>query len=246
MGQKQTLEAREANKKAVAKYLELRPSKLEARGGLPDEPLSRKSRGSTRPPVNAAGTRWIEDAVTFHERSENSEASEELPDPYKYISTLNAIIEAYGGGKEKHKGVPYSAVVGELWNNPTAVADWHEYGDSESKAYKAAFNSLCYRIAAEFGQIYPGVEMKVCANPKDEKLDRSQWQVAHNRDNNEKRTIRKENSYRLITMRLETLMAENNVGPERAIEILQSRVEISRARCYRALSFVRDETWNSA
>jgi hypothetical protein len=211
--------------------------------------MSRRERGSSRLPVNTAGNLWIEEGVKFFERREDG--PRKLPERLKYLSTLHAIVEAYRTGEEAYgrtknrknpdgdPGVLFSDIVNELWTNPTAVSDWHDERDEEAAKRLRAFRALCGRIAGEFSQLYPGVEMKVDVNPKEKKV-RSKKEA----EQNDKRYEEVESSRIIYAEWLDRVQAGE--GREKAKEKVAYRRGISVTRVREAIAFCRKTNGNAA
>lgn len=227
---------RRTNTAAIAKYIEHRPSYLEASLQGSDEPMIHKARGSYRPPIPERAFAWLDDGLYFFEHEPGGKNP--VTDHHvalKYQSALNAIIESYRHGIEAQGGVPLSRIVEDAWRNPVAVPTWED----EQGAEWAALQSLCSRVAGNFAGLYPSVEIGVELNPGDERV--SSLREAADKD----KTIAAHDSYRRIVTSIEKLEAQD-YSREAAKAVMSEGLDCSIGKVERAVTFVNKEREGTA
>lgn len=200
---KDELERRVA--RLVKQWIEHVWPQLEKRGGVPDTPMNRKERGRSNPAIVWRGL-GIVDA--------NLVAS-------KYLRwAIDDTVEMYddeGRSVIAEGGIPMADVLNEVHYNPGSIQTWRAEADAEAKRWHAAFKDTCRRLAKaalfRFATTQAGYDEMVRRlgldyddpqafvvrfHPYDAQLEASEWQTAHNRDNNEIRTRDAQEAYERI------------------------------------------------
>ena len=197
--------------------------------------------GRNTPNVNIETWRRSESSVPyasylerFHADPQNAHAYERIEPVLRKIETLGSLYEP----------------VFRISEDPSALRRWKAKATEDDRYWNGRFDALCKAIAGLIERREPGVRLRVNLNPKDRSAD-SPVQ-ARNRDNNDRKRWTAQDSYRLIAEEIEGIMRDEGCGTEAAVGLFQDRLkrakrpEMSRAKCYRALNFVRTEREKSA
>ena len=219
---------RSDNARAVADYMEFRPSMLESSTQISEEPFDRKARGGTRPPVPNRAFDWMEGGVGFNVIRGDLEEPVTRFQALKYQGALNAIIESYRNGIEKHSDVKWSEIANELWSNPTCVRAWYE----SLPNYADAFRALCMRIAGDFDQIYPNVRIVV------EISEKARLARRKTREAQKLYTLQVDTK---IVRSLKEIEQEHRCSRKAAIGLLIDRTEYSAPKIRKAIERVNRE-----
>ncbi|MCL6437228.1 MAG: hypothetical protein K6T51_01345 [Rubrobacteraceae bacterium] len=202
----------EHNAREIARYLEFAPSYI-GPGAPPSEPLSRKYRGGSRPPVTDGAFRFWE---------ENARVSR----------LLNPLIEELRRSNAAFGGVAFSSLILELYSDPTSVSRWHEHARRRLRAFRA----MCMLLASVLERHLEEDEKIHVWIPRRYERVRNRTEA---RDLD--RAFAREDALRLLAASLHGIMARLGCGPEEAIRNYQKVKQVSRSRCYEALRFARDD-----
>ncbi len=176
-------------------YVEYVWVKLERRGGTSDlPPMNRKAKGESNPPLGEKALQIVE---------ENRTASGYLRFHLDYFESSS---------RKAENGTFFSEVLKRIRYDAGNLTNWREQKTEEDKAMLETFFEVCDSVAK--GVLFVHGEkhirevldaepddpkrFRVVVNPKDEQLQANQWQTAHNRDNNEKKTYDARESYKRI------------------------------------------------
>jgi hypothetical protein len=224
----------ERNSAAIRRYLTEVLPKLEKSTVAPEEPPDRKHRGGSRPPWGRGGDEIVE---------ANRAAS-------LVLTPLLSEMRASGAG---YKGASFSEILLAVGNHPGVTQTWREH----SRTLEAALWQMCLLVARAAHIRWDAAEIRiggevlkragepleldrlVVVRPEDGQLEANQWKLAHNRDNNEKKTIRKEDSWRRMDAEIRAIMESEGCGVEEAVGRYRKSRDVSRAWCYEALAFCR-------
>lgn len=142
-------------------------------------------------------------------------------------------------------GVSLRAVLLELWRDPGAAARWEaasaRRGSREDKNMHRAFRKLALLLAFVLERKFPDSEVTVGT---EEERERAATRYAYNVE----RRVGKEHALRTLGRAILRRKEEEGCGIEEAIERFRERLkeadeqDQSRARCYEAIAFAREES----
>ncbi len=198
------------NASAVRAYIVEVWPRIEKPGGVPDVPFGRKHKGTTRPPTTDRALRLMD---------ANRHASKILA---PLLNEVRAHDISYGGIRVNSIlfAVEYDAAAARGWkaeNAPeddvlwklclllarAAQANWDGKEIAEPPVRDKAGNLLPAAVVKEAGtpldmQALGLVVTSMPGEPDDSELQASEWQTAHNRDNNFQKKTKAEDSYKRI------------------------------------------------
>ncbi len=237
------------NASAVRAYIVEVWPRLEKPGGVPDVPFGRKHKGTTRPPTTDRALR--------------------LMDANRHSSKILApLIRELRAHDVSHNGIKVNGILLAVEYDPAAARNWKAKDAPEETALWKTCLLLAQAAQAKWdprGLTEPngdvvkeaGTPLDMQAldlvvthlegEPDDTELQASEWQTAHNRDNNHGRTLRKEDSYRTWGARIEAIKEREDCTTEAAIGLLRDGLErdkkedVSRSWLYESVKFCREE-----
>ncbi len=162
----------EHNTQQIAKYFEFAPSFI-GPGPPPSEPMGKKYKGSSRPPAT-------EKAMDFWAEPCNRDASQ----------LLGWRIAELMGSQIRWRGIYFSSLITNLYEDPTSVPRWERKETPDDRARLAAFWKMCRLLAQSVAASDPDRQINVVIPRREEQRRADEWQAEHNRDNNEKRSER--------------------------------------------------------
>lgn len=185
----------ERNASEIEKYLEVLLPKLEPRGGIPDAPMARKERGTSRPPVSDAVMRLWE--ANLH------------------AGLINSVLKEAASTTEtvELEGRPMWEVLSDVLWDHTAIRRW-KAGEAGGKAERR-FRVLCLLLAGRLRFKYGAdLALRVVVHPEDEQQrektrEAQKYTTAHTR--------------RLMVEQLEEVEEETGYKGLMAMEILCER-----------------------
>lgn len=192
MGRKDVLH----NAGEIEKYLEVLIPKLEPSGGVPDAPMSRKERGSSRPPV--------------------SEYVMDLWQANPHAGRINAVLREAARSTEDVEilGRPMWKVLGDVLFDHTAIRRWKAAEDpTEARRFGMLCHLLAQRLAIKHDLPGEPYRIRVHVRPEDEP-QRPATRAAQKADSRY--------TDRLIIDLLERVEDDGYEGKE-AMEVLQDR-----------------------
>jgi hypothetical protein len=248
----------ERNSAAIRRYLTEVLPKLEKSTVAPEEPPDRKHRGGSRSPWGRGGDEIVE---------ANRAASRIITPLVREAVTLSrALQEGCPRLGKMFGGVAFHEVLLAAWQHPGIVRSWKARETKEDRAHDDALWQMCVLMArsaqAEWdsreitnlkGEVLKEAtqELEIAdlldVPQEDEQLEASQWQLAHNRDVNEKKSLEAQDSYRSLNAEMDEIRAQGAPNDKEAIKVLRARrkarkdPDVSPATVYRARAFCRGE-----
>ena len=126
----------------VERYLTTHAS-VTGPGAVPQEPMARKAKGSSRPPAgNKAFAFWEKNRIAAD------------------------FIEWRVADLIKHDDIRFSEVILELYRNPAIIQAWKAGETPEDVFEGVVFNTLCRLVAQDILATNPGASFFVTVNPK--------------------------------------------------------------------------------
>lgn len=220
---------------AIMKYLELWPTRAEPSLMGSDEPYKHKSRGSSRPPTPDGGLRFMGDEGLGVEAGEDS---------IQALAYLRHSMRDLTTGGVRIGGIAFREVLLELWRDPGAAAKWEtaraRNGSKEEKAMQQAFYKFSLLLAWVLERKFSDALVTVGS---EEQRERAATQRAYNVE----RKVGKEYALGVIGRAILRYKEDSGCGIEEAVQRFMGPLKgdeqgnHSRARCWEAIKFVREE-----
>lgn len=133
--------------------------------------------------------------------------------------------------------------------NPAAIRHWKAATGGLDAKKARALEVMCGLVADAVGADprTAGERLEISVPARHEPLEREEWMTAHNRDNNEKKTLEAQDSYRDLNAEMDEIRAQGAPDDKEAIKVLRARrkarkdPDVSPATIYRARAFCRGE-----
>ncbi len=202
----------EHNTKQIAKYLEMAPSFI-GPGPPPSEPMGKKYKGISRPPAT-------EKAMAFWGEPCNRDAAR----------LLGWRIAQLMGSQVRWRGVYFSTLITNLYEDPTSVPRWERKEAPDDRTRLAAFWKMCRLLAQSVAASDPNRQINV-AMPKGAARASSRTQ-ARDQGRRERRDEEHEDLARLV----ERVMEDRSVGTSEAVGIVADRNGVSTRKVYEAMA----------
>jgi hypothetical protein len=189
----------EVNRNAgeIERYLEVLLPKLEPRGGIPENPMNRKERGESRPPVSPyVMSLWMANP---------------------HAGRINEVLEQAARSSEEVEleGRAMWEILGECLFDHTAIRRWKAEGGAPERRFWMLCRLLAQRLAIKHGRPGKPYILTVYIHPEDEQ-QRQATREAQKRDT--------AHTDRVIVRRVESLETEG-LGREEAKRALTSDPE---------------------
>ncbi len=192
MGKREVLR----NAREIEKYLEVLLPKLEPSGGIPETPMNRKARGSSRPPISEHVMRlWLSNPHAGRINNILREAAQSTED-----------VELAGRAMWK--------VLSDVLFDHTAIRRWKAAGGVEERRFWMLCQLLAQRLAVIYDTPQGPYELRVYIHPTDEP-ERQKTRTAQKIDTSYTR--------RLMVRQLEEVEEETGYKGLMAMEILCER-----------------------
>jgi hypothetical protein len=153
--------------------------------------MGKKYKGISRPPAT-------EKAMDFWAEPCNRDASQ----------VLGWRIAQLRGANVRWRGVHFSTLITNLYEDPTSVPRWERKETADDARRLAAFWKMCRLLADSIAASNPDRQINVLIPKRSDQRRSEEWQAEHNRDNNEKRSERAEKLAERIRARYEEVKRE--------------------------------------